>query len=185
MRPIVKRLLVATVVLVVVPALFSGCIVCVEDLFYDNRPPRMATVHVYVLDYYSGAPIPWASVEIYERDWWSWDYIGAWPVGITGYTVVPAGYLYYDGCGGPDEEDFRIITRASGYYSEEFVLELSYYYPSETLTFYLVPWQGREGVGGEKLDDVGEPTDVFRPEGKVVKGTPDGAEVPVDTEDLE
>ena len=32
MRPIAKRLLVATVVAVIVPALLSGCIVCVEDL---------------------------------------------------------------------------------------------------------------------------------------------------------
>ncbi len=185
MRPIAKRLLAAAVVLVVVPALFSGCIVCVDDLFCDNRPPRMATLHVYVMDYYTGAPIPWASVEIYERNWWSWDFIGAWPVGGSGYVIVPVGYLYYDGYGGSDEEDFRVVTRASGYYSEEFVIELSYYYSSETLTFYLVPWQGREGDAAGKLDDAPEPTDVFRPEGKVVKGAPDGAEVSEDTEDLE
>ena len=178
MRPSVKRLTAAAVILVVVPALLSGCIVCVEDLFCNNRPPAMATLHVYVMDYYTGAPIPWASVEVYERDWWSWDFIGAWPVGGSGYTVVPAGYLYYDGCGGAEEEDFRVVVRASGYYSEEFVIELSYYYSSETLTFYLVPWQGREGVPDGKLDDATEPADVYRPRGKVMKGTPDEGEVP-------
>ena len=159
MRPMARRFLTAGVLLALIPFTLSGCIVCIEDVFCDNRPAHMATLHVYVLDYFTGAPIPWARVDVYESDWWSWDYIGTWSVGPWGYATVRCGYLYPDGCGGEEEEDYKIVAYASGYCSERFTLELSYYYPSETLTFYLVPCAAREGdeagAGSEIDRDVG------------------------------
>lgn len=172
MRPIAKRLVTA-VVLLLVPALLGGCIVCIEDIFCDNRPPRMATLNVYVLDYFSAMPIGWATVELYERDWWHWDYLGSWQANPAGYAMLHGGYLHHDGCGGDEEEDFRVVVRASGYYTEEFEIELSYYYPYETLTFYLLPWQGREG---DPEDGARALPSEDRPEGKVVVGEPDGVE---------
>ena len=65
MRPSAKRLIAAGAMLFVVPVLLSGCIVCIDDIFHD-RPARMAMLYVYAVDYYSGAPIPHAQVELYE-----------------------------------------------------------------------------------------------------------------------
>jgi hypothetical protein len=151
MKPIARRTL-TVLALVLTVSLLSGCIVRIEDIWCDDHV-RRATLHVYVRDYYSGAPIDWARVKLYERDWWSWDHVGTWRVNDYGYVVVRDGYLSCDGCGGPEEEDFLVVVTASGYYSEEYEIELSYYYPSETLTFYLVPWYGRDG--GEAREDGG------------------------------
>lgn len=149
MRSVAKRFLKAGVLLLVVPVVLSGCIVCIDDVFCDNRPPRMAVLHVYARDYFTGTPIPWAQVELYESDWWTWDYQGTWPMNQVGYVGVPCGYMYYDGRGGPEEEDFRVIVYAPGYSSEGYDIELSYYYPSEILTFYLMPYMGRDGENVE------------------------------------
>jgi hypothetical protein len=176
MRPVAKKCLSACVLIILVSAMLSGCIVCIDDIFCDNRPPHMATLHVYVLDYYTGMPITWAHVEVSESDWWSWDYIGTWPVGPSGYANIRCGYLYPDGCGGHEEEDYRVIAYASGYCSERFTLELSYYYPSETLTFYLVPCGARDGAEdgtdaglNEAGEDVSGTSEMSSP-GKVVVG---------------
>jgi hypothetical protein len=169
----------AGVLLVLVPVMLSGCIVCVEDIFCDNRPPHMATLHVYVLDYYTGMPITWANVEVSESDWWSWDYIGTWPVGPSGYANIRCGYLYPDGCGGDEEEDYKVVAYASGYGSMRYDLELSYYHPVETLTFYLAPYGAREGGEGrpdsgldEAVEDTAGKQETTSP-GKVLVGEPE------------
>ena len=176
-RVSLRRFFTAGVLLLTIPMMFSGCIICIEDPFCDSRPPRTATLHVYALDYYSGMPIPWAVVELYERDWWSWDYQGTWQVNSAGYAALRCGYLYLDGYGGSEEEDFRVVVRASGYSSERYDIELSYYYPSEVLTFYLAPYAPREDGDTESgsrrqsagLDGAVTPqTD--QPAGKVVVG---------------
>lgn len=184
MRPIARvsprRFLTAGIFLLIIPMIFSGCIICIEGPFWDNPPPRTATLHVYALDYYTGRPIPWAEVEVYKRDWWSWDYQGTWSVNSAGYTSIRCGYLYSDGCGGGDEEDFRVVVHASGYYSERYDIELSYYYPSETLTFYLAPCAARENGDAEAGSlrqspgtDGAITPDTDQPAGKVVVGTAD------------
>lgn len=161
MTPTARRSM--TVLLIVaVSVLLSGCIVCIDDDWCDNYSPRRATLFIYVRDYYSGVPIPWARVQVYERDWWSWDYQGTWEVNDYGYVVVRNGYLYCDGCGGQEEKDFLVEVHASGYYSEDYVIELSYYHPAETLTFYLVPVYGRDGDGSGESGG--------RPAGKVITG---------------
>jgi hypothetical protein len=149
MKPTARTTLSA-LALLLTASLLSGCIVHVEDIWCESHA-RRATLYVYVKDYYSGAPIHWAMVELYESDWWSWDYIGTWEVNDYGYVVVRDGYLGYDGCSGPEEKDFLIVVNASGYYSNDYEIELSYYYPSETLTFYLMPYYGREA--GEDSED--------------------------------
>ena len=177
-----KRFLTAGVLLLTIPVMLSGCIVCIEDP-YCGPPPRMATLQVYALDYYTGRPIPWAEVELYERDWWSWNYQGAWPVNPAGYASIRCGCLYYDGYGGSEEEDFRVAVYARGYYYEYYDIGLSYYYPSEILTFYLVPCAAREAGDAESgpqrgaagLEDAGSP-ETARPAGKVVVGAPGQAE---------
>jgi hypothetical protein len=174
MRPVAKRFLTASVLFLIVPVLLSGCIVCIDDVFNDNRPPRMATLHVYARDYFTGTPIPWAQVELYESDWWSWDYRGTWPMNQAGYVDVRCGYMYYDGRGGPEEEDFRVIVYAPGYSSEGYDIELSYYYPSEMLTFYLMPYMGREaedtGSGAEIDGGALKGADAAQSRGRVVVG---------------
>jgi hypothetical protein len=146
MRPNAKRLIAAAAFLLIAPMILSGCIVCIEGVCH-NPPPRMAMLHVYALDYYSGMPIPFAQVEVYERGWWSWDYQGTWPVNHTGYAAVSCGYLYHDGCGGREDEEFRVIVYASGYYDEAYDIDLSYRHPDETLSFYLMPYYGRDAGG--------------------------------------
>ena len=47
MRPTARRLFAAALLLVV-PMLFSGCIVWPGCWWHDRYPPRMATFHVYV-----------------------------------------------------------------------------------------------------------------------------------------
>jgi hypothetical protein len=179
MRPVAKRYLTAGVLIALVPVMLSGCIVCIDDPFCDNRPPHMATLHVYVLDYWTGMPITWARVEVSESDWWNWDYLGTWPVGPSGYTTIRCGYLYPDGCGGHEERDYRVIAYASGYCSERYTLELSYYYPSETLTFYLAPCGAREasedGTGSKHNEaDAGttDTSEATSSPGRVVVGEP-------------
>jgi hypothetical protein len=151
MRPSVKKLVAAGAALLVIPIMLSGCIVCIEDLC-GNHPPRMAMLHVYAVDYYSGVPVPFAQVELYERDWWSWDYQGTWPVNQGGYAGIRCGYLYYDGCGGREDEDFRVIVYAPGYDTEGYDIELSYYYPAETLTFYLMPYYAKGAEAGGNFE---------------------------------
>ena len=176
-RVSLRRFFTAGVLLLTIPMMFSGCIICIEDPFCNSRPPRVATLHVYALDYYTGMPIPWAEVEVYERDWWSWDYQGTWQVNGAGYAAIRCGYLYPDGCGGSEEEDFRVTVYASGYCSERYDIELSYYYPSETLTFYLASYAAREDgdveLGSRRqsagLDGAVTPK-ADQPAGKVVVG---------------
>jgi hypothetical protein len=154
MRPFAKRILAAGVLVIAVTAMLSGCVVCVDDVFGNNSQPRSATLHVYARDYFSGAPIPWARVELYESDWWSWDYEGTWRVNQSGYVRLPCGYLTGDGCGGNSEEVYRVVVYAEGYHAEDYEIELSYYYPSETLTFYLMPYAAREaGSAGSRSED--------------------------------
>jgi len=187
MRPIArasrKRFLTAGILLLIIPIMLSGCIVCVQDPYCNTPPPRAATLHVYALDYYTGRPIPWAEVELYVWDRWNWDYCGVWPVNPAGYNVIYGGYLYYDGYGGGEERDFRVVVYARGYCSEHYDIQLSYYYPSETLTFYLAPWAARDAgdtdpgprreAGGLEPEDTSE---TERPAGKVVVGSEDQAE---------
>jgi len=187
MRPIarvsLRRFLAAGIFLLIIPVMLSGCIVCIQDPYHNAPPPRVATLHVYALDYYTGIPIPWADVELYVRDWWNWDYRGAWPVSPAGYAVVPGGYLYYDRHGGGEYRDFRVVVYARGYCSESYDIELSYQYPSEILTFYLAPCGAREAgdadPGARRQAGGLEPGDTLeteRPAGKVVVGSTDQAE---------
>ena len=172
MRAIAKKFWVAAILLVI-PLFVSGCICGPGWWWGDHHHPRMAAFHVYVYDYYTCAPISWAVVEVYEEDWWSWDYVGAWPVNPAGYAAAHAGYLYQDGCGGCEEKDFRIGVGASGYFSEWIEIELDYWRPSETLYFYLLPWYGPAGRPVEEGDvappelPVGE-----RPPDRVMVGEP-------------
>ena len=179
MRPTAGRFAIAGALLLAVPLLLSGCIVCVDDVFCDSHPSRMATLHVYARDYFTGVPIPWAQVTLYESDWWTWDCLGTWPVNQAGYVTLHCGYLDADGCGGGEEEDFRVVVHAPGYCSERYDIELSYYYPSEVLTFYLVPFGAREDVGAEPGsfkagtgDGTEENLESMMPAGKVVVGEP-------------
>ena len=84
--------------------------------------------------------------------------------------------MYPDECSGQSEEDYRVVVYASGYHTERYTIELSYYYPSEVLSFYLMPYYARDageaapgtedgsGIGGAEAP---EPTEV---RGKVVVG---------------
>ncbi len=175
MRPGMRKLWIA-LILLILPVYFSGCIVC-TSFWCDQRPPHRAVVHAYVYDYYTGAPIPWAVVDLYEEDWWSWDHVGTWPVNAGGYAQLYGGYLYRDGRGGSQEEDYRVEAYASGYYWEFGEFELDYYHPTESIYFYLVPYpQARERGSDDSESDgrialpegdgpadrvrVGEPRDV-------------------------
>ena len=182
MRPAVKRFAITGALLLVVPVLLSGCIVCVEDVFCDSHPPRMATLHVYALDYFTGAPIQWAQAELYESSWWTWDYQGTWSMNRAGYVMLQCGYFYYDGCGGAEEEDFRVVVYAPGYNSERYDIELSYYYPTEVLSFYLVPHYACEAGDAEPgsadngaREESGETRELVQPTGKVVVGGSGGS----------
>ncbi|MBN2565715.1 MAG: hypothetical protein JXB46_08390, partial [Candidatus Eisenbacteria bacterium] len=106
-----------------------------------------------------------------------WDHVGTWDVDRYGYARVRDGYLYCDDCG-HQEEQFLVVVRASGYYSEDFEIELSYYHPSETLTFYLMPYYGREGDSGASAPDSAVRIDHHN--GRVVVGVPveEGGEIP-------
>jgi hypothetical protein len=144
MRPTVRRFW--TILTVLIVAMFlSGCIVWTDCWWCDHYPPRQAKVHVYVNDIWCGLPISWASVALYERDWWTWDYLGTWSADAAGHVTVYGDYLERDDCGDCDGEDYRLVVSAPGYFSESFVIELDYYHPSETLYFYLVPCCGRDG----------------------------------------
>ncbi len=132
-------------IVIVVPLLLSGCIVCPWCWDYDDQPPRMAMISVTVSDYYTGTPVTWAAADLYEADWWEWDYVGTWPVNPYGHTTLYGGYLYDDGDGGPEDEDFRVVVHASGYETLSYTIELEYRHPAETLHFYLMPYYAREG----------------------------------------
>lgn len=151
MKTIAKRALLVCVV-AALPALLSGCIVW-EEPWWQSYPPRVATFYVYVYDYYSGVPIPWAAVELYEEDWWSWDYVGTWPMSPHGYTVITDGYLTYDD-GGYDEESFLLRAFADGYYTESCQLSVSYYDPIRTVYFYLAPWPHAKEHPGERAPEL-------------------------------
>jgi hypothetical protein len=165
MRPIARKLVLAALLLLV-PLAFGGCIVS-PCWWCDERPPRTATLHVYVYDDVSYAPIPWAVVDLYAEDWWSWDYLGSWGVTAYGYAALTGGYLYYEGRGGPEEENYRIEVRAPGYYRETFDIGLDYWHPSESVYFYLLPYRGSSDDGSEK----GLPPDA-RPPDRVTTGEP-------------
>ena len=179
MKPIAKRFLIAAVLLTV-PLFVSGCIVSPDWWWGEHHRPRSATLHVYVYDYYTYAPVPWAFVEVYEEDGWDWDYVGTWPVNRGGYAAAHGGYLYADGCGGCDEKDYRVLVDASGYLSEWIDIELDYWYPAETLYFYLLPRQGRDAgsIGGGDTDR-SEPPLGESPADRVMIGEP--KDVPADT----
>jgi hypothetical protein len=173
MRAIAKRFRVAAILLAT-PLFVSGCICGPGCWWWDDQPsPRRATFHVYVYDYYSYEPLPWAVVELYEDDAWDWDYLGAWPVNHAGYAVARGGYLYHDGCGGHEERNYRVLVEASGYQTEWIEIGLDYWYPSETLYFYLVPWYGRDGEPQKEAGE--EPWDLpldERPPDRVMVGEP-------------
>ncbi len=139
-----RRLCCSSASLPSLSALLTGCIVW-EEPWWQQYPPRAATFYVYVYDYYSGVPIPWAAVELYEEGWWSWDYAGTWPVSPYGYAVVTGGYLEYDG-GGYDEETFRVVAFAEGYYTESCQVSVSYYEPGEDDPLLSRPVAPREGA---------------------------------------
>ncbi len=137
MRPN-ARVAALAALLVIATAFLSGCIVV--PMWWNDHysAPRMSVIHVHVYDYYTYAPISWAVVELYEESWWDWDYIGSWHANSGGYAYVPGGYLYDET--GRDERSFGVEVYAAGYYPEWFELSLDYWYPVETLSFYLVPW---------------------------------------------
>ncbi len=171
MRSTARRFAMVAVLLIA-PLMLAGCIVW-PCWWCESCPPRTATFHVYVYDYYTYVPISWAVVELYEEDWWCWGYKGSWPVNPSGYAAVHGGYLYNHGGGGPDEETFRLIVGASGYCTESVELELDYWYPSETVFFYLVRWYGR---GEDPLEDgKWEPVELpveERPADRIMVGEP-------------
>lgn len=138
--------------LAVLPALLTGCIVW-EEPWWQHYPPRAATFYVYVCDYYAGFPIPWAAVELYEEDWWSWDYVGTWRMSPYGYAVVTDGYLEYGG-GAYDEETFRLRAYADGYYTESCQVSVSYDSPVRTIYFYLAPWPLAKEHPGERAPEL-------------------------------
>lgn len=178
MRPVARKLM-AIAVLLVVPLMFSGCIVSIWDDCWScgQCPPRRAQIHVYVYDYYTGAPVPWAVAELYKEHWWHWSLIGSWHVDPGGYARLYGGCLYRDGCGGPEEKEYKIAVYASEYCSESFSVELSYYYPSETLYFYLWPWcgtgRGRDGQETDAAPGVPNKSNEERP-GEISVGEPRG-----------
>jgi hypothetical protein len=171
MKMTAKMVLVACL-LAVLSALLSGCIVW-EEPWWQQYPPRAATFYVYVYDYYTGTPIPWAGVELYEEDWWSWDYVGTWPMSPYGYAVVTDGYLTYNG-DGYAEEAYRLRAFAQGYYTESCEVSVSYYDPMRTIYFYLAPWPLAKEHPGERAPELapgeGPPDRV-----KVVKTTEERA----------
>jgi hypothetical protein len=170
MRPIALVSL-AALVLVAVALSVTGCIVSPDWWWDDHYPPRAAAFQVTVYDYWTYMPIPWAVVELYEEDWWSWDYRGSWPVNPGGAVTVRGGYLYCDG-GGPEETEYRLVARANGYSSESVEIGLDYYHPWESVYFYLVPWNGREGVPGAGEETAAEPPLDKRPPDRVRVGAP-------------
>jgi len=159
--------------IVVVPFVLSGCIVWNDCWWCDssNRPPRMVSFRAYVYDYYTGATIPWGFVEVYEEDWWSWDYIGTWGVGPYGYVTANLGYVYYHGNGGPDDREYRIEAYAEGYYSEWVDIRLDYYDTHDTIYFYLAPWYGKDALDepGVTTEREGPPDDTVGGHGKVLR----------------
>lgn len=168
MRAIAKRFCFVAILLVI-PLFVSGCIVRPGWWWDDHHQPRRATIHVYVYDYYTYAPVSWAVVELYEEVWWGWDDVGAWQVNRAGHATVGGGYLHPDG----GEEDFLIVVGASGYYTESIEIELGYWYPSETLYFYLLRWYGQDGRSADEND--GEPPEFpvdRRPPDRVRLGEP-------------
>jgi hypothetical protein len=172
MRATARRVCVAAILLIVALSV-SGCICGPGWWRCARHHPRRAALHVHVYDYYTFAPIHWAVVDLYQDSWSGWDYIGTWPVNRSGYTTVYGGHLHHDGCCGVEERDFLVEVHASGYYSEAFEIELSYRHPSETLYFYLVPWDWREGRS--VVDEEGEPPELpvdERPPDRVQVGEP-------------
>lgn len=139
--------------LVVLPALLSGCIVW-EEPWWQQYPPRTATFYAYVYDYYSATPIPWAGVELYEEDWWNWDLVGAWPVSPYGYAVITDGYLECDRYGNGDEKTFLLRAFADGYYTESCEVSVNYYEPMRTIYFYLAPWPLAKEHPGERAPEL-------------------------------
>lgn len=168
MKPTAKKSTLAAALLLV-SLLVSGCVVWPCWWCDYERAPRMAVVYVHVYDYYTCAPVSWAAVALYEEGWWDWDYRGSWPVSPHGYAAVQGGYLYCDGPG-PDERELGLRVSAAGYYSEWYELELDYWYPTESLHFYLLPWGYRDG---SEEPQVGEPEDLpegERPPDRVIVG---------------
>jgi len=162
MRAIARAVALGCLVSLTAAAL-SGCIVW-ERPWWSDCPPRTAAFHVYVYDYYSGVPLPWAGVELYRESWWSWSYLGTWSVSPYGYAFVSGGYLGCDG-GGYDSRAFRIVAFAQGYYTESCTVSVDYYSPSRTVRFYLAPWPlavTREGERAPELPEGEGPPDRVR-----------------------
>jgi hypothetical protein len=114
-------------------------------------------------------------VELHEEHWFTWTYLGSWHVDPHGYTRLEGGLLYWDGYGGPEDEDYKVCVYAEGYFAETYVIELSYRYPSEVLYFYLYPRHGmRENPEGTQLE-AGEDMDAdpgSGGRGSIVVGSP-------------
>jgi len=166
MRSKAKKLGVVLLMLAV-PLLLSGCICW--PCWWDDAPPHRAMIHVYVYDYYSGMPISWAVAELYEDDFWCWDYVGSWPTDPGGHAMLYGGYLEHDGCAGCDSETYRIVVSASGYYVESCEFRLDYYHPTESIYFYLLPCYCRDGADDGEAPDLPE---TERPDGRVLIGQP-------------
>jgi hypothetical protein len=169
--------------LVIVPFIMTGCIVWEDCWWCDHgsRPPRNTSVRAYVYDYYTGAPLTWGFVEVYEDDWWSWDYIGTWGVGPYGYTTIGLGYVYYDGYGGCEEREYRVEAFADGYHSEWVDIRLSYYDTHDTIYFYLAPWYRTDGPPGTGSDVGSKAQGESSGRGSVSVGEPrESAEAPVE-----
>ena len=176
MKPTTRKAMLAAVLLTAW-VMASGCVVWPCWWCDRDRAPRMAVVYVHVYDYYTCAPIPWATVALYEEGWWDWDYCGSWSVGATGYTAVPVGYVYYDGPG-PDEREIGLRVSAGGYYSEWYEVELDYWYPTETLHFYLLPWAYRDGGGDPDSSAGGDELGRADPEASAPPDLPEGDRPP-------
>ena len=153
MRATVKKTCILLLVFAI-PLLLSGCICW--PCCWSDAPPRRAIIHVYVYDYYSGAPVSWAVAELYEEDWWYWDYIGSWAMDPGGHAVLYGEYLDGGECSDCDSETYRIVVTASGYYGEACEFRLDYYHPSESVYFYLLPYYGREDAGGAEAPAIPE-----------------------------
>ena len=81
-RVSLRRFLTAGVLLLTIPMMLSGCIVCIEDPHCGPRP-RMATLQVYALDYYTGVLGESAYVEGSSTR--------GWRIGDSWLTLFPGG----------------------------------------------------------------------------------------------
>ena len=175
MRPNAVKSMAAAMLFLVL-AVTSGCIcnpVCPGG---PGASPRPAVVHVHVYDYLTYAPVSWAVVELYEQSWWNWNYRGSWHVNGAGYTAAIGGNLFYDDCGGPEERHLGVDVSAAGYYPEWYEVELDYWDPTVTLSFYVVPWADCSDCGRPVEGERPDIPERELPEGRVKVGEPEAVD---------